>query len=103
METIPYSRQWIDEDDLEAVCQVLRSDWVTQGPTVASFENALAERSGVARAVAVSHGTAALHLSYAGLGVTKGSMGITSPITFAATANALLHCGAEVRFCDVDT
>ena len=102
METIPYSRQWIDEEDLEAVCQVLRSDWVTQGPTVASFEDALAERSGVARAVAVSHGTAALHLSYAGLGVAKGSMGITSPITFAATANALLHCGAEVRFCDVD-
>ena len=102
METIPYSRQWIDDEDLQAVCQVLRSDWLTQGPAVASFENALADNAGVARAVAVSNGTAALHLCYAGMGVKKGSMGITSPITFAATTNALLHCGAEVRFCDVD-
>ena len=102
METIPYSRQWIDEEDVEAVCRVLRSDWVTQGPTLASFENALANRAGVKRAVAVSHGTAALHLSYAALGVEKGSVGITTPITFAATANAFRYCGAEVRFCDVD-
>ncbi|MBG30617.1 MAG: UDP-4-amino-4,6-dideoxy-N-acetyl-beta-L-altrosamine transaminase [Opitutae bacterium] len=102
METIPYSRQWIDEEDLQAVCQVLRSDWLTQGPTVESFENGLSEAAGVARAVAVSNGTAALHLCYAGMGVKNGSTGITSPITFAATANALLHCGAEVRFCDVD-
>jgi UDP-4-amino-4,6-dideoxy-N-acetyl-beta-L-altrosamine transaminase len=102
METIPYSRQWIDEEDMEAVARVLRSDWVTQGPVVASFETALAKQAGTRRAVVVSHGTAALHLGYAALGMGEGSVGITSPITFAATANALLHCGASVRFCDVD-
>ncbi|MBO93558.1 MAG: UDP-4-amino-4,6-dideoxy-N-acetyl-beta-L-altrosamine transaminase [Opitutales bacterium] len=102
METIPYSRQWIDEEDVEAVSRILRSDWVTQGPTLVAFEEALAKRLGTRRAVAVSHGTAALHLSYAALGAKAGSVGITTPITFASTANALLHCGAQVRFCDVD-
>jgi len=102
METIPYSRQWIDEEDVEAVSRILRSDWVTQGPTLAAFEEALAERAGTRRAMAVSHGTAALHLAYAALGTSEGSVGISSPITFASTANAMLHCGAKVLFCDVD-
>ena len=102
METIPYSRQWIDEEDVEAVARVLRSDWVTQGPSLEAFEHALAKRVGARRAVAVSHGTAALHLGYAALGASDGSIGITSPITFAATANALRYCGAQARFCDVD-
>ncbi|MFP6855560.1 MAG: DegT/DnrJ/EryC1/StrS family aminotransferase, partial [Opitutales bacterium] len=84
------------------VARVLRSDWVTQGPAVEAFEKALATRLGARRAVAVSHGTAALHLGYAALGATQGSVGITSPITFAATANALHYCGAQSRFCDVD-
>ena len=101
-EVIPYSRQWIDDEDVAAVTEVLRSNYLTQGPATQAFEEALAKRFGVKRAVACSHGTAALHLAYAGLGVNERSLGIVPPITFAATANAFLYLGARVRFCDVD-
>ncbi|MFP6887277.1 MAG: aminotransferase class I/II-fold pyridoxal phosphate-dependent enzyme, partial [Opitutales bacterium] len=101
-EDIPYSRQWIDEQDLEAVERILRSDYLTQGPAVEAFERALAERFSIKRAVVCSTGTAALHLAYAGLGVNEKSIGIVPSITFAATANTFLYLGSEVTFCDVD-
>src|SRR5262245_55242280 len=84
---LPYSRQWLDEEDLRAVAEVLRGDWLTQGPTVESFERALAECCGARYAVAVSSGTAALHLACLAAGVGPGAVGVTSPITFVGSAN----------------
>lgn len=99
---IPYGRQWIDEDDIAAVADVLRSDFLTTGPAVPAFESALTEITGARHAVAVSSGTAALHAMYFAAGVDPGDEVITSPLTFAATANAALYLGATVRFADVD-
>lgn len=99
---IPYGRQWIDDGDAEAVIAALQSDVVAQGPRVARFEDALCEQTGARYAVAVSSGTAALHLSCLGLDIGPGDRGIVPAITFAATANCLKYAGAEVAFCDVD-
>lgn len=99
---IPYGRQWIDEADVEAVADALRSDWLTTGPRVEAFEGELARCTNAGHAVAVNSGTAALHTAYAAVGVTVGCEVITSPMTFAATANAALYLGADVRFVDVD-
>jgi UDP-4-amino-4,6-dideoxy-N-acetyl-beta-L-altrosamine transaminase len=99
--TIPYGRQWIDDDDIAAVVDVLRSDYLTTGPAVSSFEDALAEATGARRAVAVSSGTSALHAMYFAAGVRPGDEVITTPLTFAATANAAQNLGARVKFVDV--
>jgi perosamine synthetase len=99
---IPYGRQTIDDDDIAAVVEVLKGDWVTQGPTVAAFEEAFAAKVGARYAVAVSSGTSALHLAYLAAGLGPGDEIVTSPITFAATGNAARLCGAEVRFVDID-
>lgn len=99
---LPYSRQLIDADDIQAVIEVLQSDFLTQGPRVADFEKALAEYCGSAYAVAVATGTAALHAAYFAAGIGKGDDVITSPITFAATANAALYLGARPLFADVE-
>ncbi len=99
---IPYSRQNITESDLSAVSRVLKSDFLTQGPQVEAFEDALKVKFSVNYAVLCSSGTAALHLSYASIGVGPKTIGIVPAITFAATANAFRYLGAEVRFCDVD-
>ena len=99
---IPYGRQSIDEDDIAAVSDVLRSDYLTTGPTIAAFESALSEASGATHAVAVNSGTAALHAMYFAAGVGPGDEVVTSPLTFAATANTALYLGASVRFADVD-
>jgi perosamine synthetase len=99
---IPYARQWIDQDDIDAVVDVLRSDFLTQGPAIARFEAALAEVTGARHAVAVSSGTAALHLACLALDLGPGRAGVTSPITFAASANCFLYCGARAAFADVD-
>lgn len=100
---IPYSRQLIDEEDIEAVNAVLRSDFVTQGKTVGQFEEALCEVTGARHAIAVSSGTAGLHLLC--LAIKNESVqplkGLTSPITFAASANCMVHCGFDVVFGDV--
>lgn len=101
MDYIPYGRQYIDEEDIQAVTEVLRSDWLTTGPKVTEFERKLAERVGAKYAVAVSSGTAALHAAYFAAGVGSGDEVITSPITFAATANAALYLGARPVFVDV--
>ncbi|MBD5781693.1 UDP-4-amino-4,6-dideoxy-N-acetyl-beta-L-altrosamine transaminase [Pelagicoccus sp. NFK12] len=99
---IPYGRQWIDDADIAAVVATLRSDFVAQGPKVDAFEAALCELTGARHAIAVSSGTAALHLSCLGLGVGPKDCGLVPAITFAATANCLRYVGAEVSFCDVD-
>ena len=100
---LPYGRQNIDEADIEAVIEVLRGDYLTTGPAVPEFEAAFCEATGAAHAIACSSGTAALHLALAGLGVGEGDVCIVPAITFAATANAALYCGAEVEFADVDS
>jgi UDP-4-amino-4,6-dideoxy-N-acetyl-beta-L-altrosamine transaminase len=99
---LPYGRQWLDDDDLEAVLRVLRGEWLTQGPAVAAFEDALAAACEARFAVAVSSGTAALHLACLAAGVGPGDVGVTSPITFVASANAVAYCGGTPAFADVD-
>lgn len=99
---IPYGRQDISEDDIAAVVEVLRSDFLTQGPCVPAFERRVAEYCGVEHAVAVNSATSALHIACLALGLGPGKRLWTSPITFAASANAGLYCGAEVDFVDID-
>ena len=99
--SLSYGRQWIGNDDIKAVLQVLKSDWLTQGPKVAEFEKALADYCGAKYAVVFSSGTAALHGAYFVLGAQKGDEIITTPLTFAATANAVVYCNATPVFADV--
>jgi len=101
-ERIPYGRQSVDEWDIAAVERVLRSDWLTQGPLVEEFENALAHRVGARFAVAVSSGTAALHLACLAGGIGLGDEVLTSPMTFVASANCALYCGGTPRFSDIE-
>lgn len=98
---IPYGRQTIDKNDIEAVVRVLRSDWLTQGPAVKQFEESLDKYCNTKYAVAVATGTAALHLAYLAAGLKKGDEIITTPNTFAATSNMLLAVGAKPVFCDI--
>jgi len=99
---IPYARQSINDEDIRVVVDVLQSDWLTQGPAVERFEQAVAKYCGAAHAVAVNSATSALQLAYLALGLGKDDIVWTSPNTFVATANAALHCGAQVDFVDVD-
>lgn len=99
---LPYGRQCIDEDDIQAVANVLKSDFLTTGPAVEQFEAALAEKLEVKHAIVCSNGTTALHLAYLAYGVGEGDAVIVPSITFVATANAARMCGAEVVFADVD-
>jgi len=98
---LPYGRQSVDEADIQAVVEVLRSDWLTTGPKVAEFEEAFAARVGAAHAVSFSSGTAALHAAAFAAGLTSGDEAITTPLTFAATANCVLYQGATPVFADV--
>ncbi len=99
---LPYAHQQISDDDIAAVEAALRSDWLTTGPRVPAFEAGLVEATGARHAVAFSSGTAALHGAAVVAGLGAGDEAITTPMTFAATANAVLYAGAEVRFADVD-
>jgi UDP-4-amino-4,6-dideoxy-N-acetyl-beta-L-altrosamine transaminase len=99
---IPYGRQDISEADIGAVIDVLRSDWLTQGPAIARFEAAVADYCGVRHAVAVSNATAALHIASLAAGLKPGGLLWTSPNTFVASANCALYCGAQVDFVDID-
>jgi UDP-4-amino-4,6-dideoxy-N-acetyl-beta-L-altrosamine transaminase len=101
-EMLPYARQTIDDRDVAAVEAALRSDWLTTGPRVPQFEEQLAAATGARHAIAFSSGTAALHGATAAAGLGPGDEAITTPMTFAATANAVLYVGAEPRFADVD-
>lgn len=99
---IPYGRQNITTDDINAVTDVLKSEYLTQGPKIAEFENNFAEYIGAKYAVAVANGTAALHLCALALNVKPGDKVITTPITFAASANCVRYCGGEIIFADID-
>jgi UDP-4-amino-4,6-dideoxy-N-acetyl-beta-L-altrosamine transaminase len=99
---IPYSRQDITQADIDAVVNVLKSDFLTQGPVVSNFERALSRHINVGHAVAVSNATSALHIACLALGLKTGDWLWTSPITFVASANCALYCGAQVDFVDID-
>ncbi len=99
---LPYGHQWIDEDDIAAVVEVLRSDWLTTGPKVDEFEQAFSAFVSAREAVAVSNGTAALHAAMYAIGIGPGDEVIVPPITFAATANAVVFQGGTPIFADVD-
>lgn len=98
---IGYGHQWIDEDDIKAVDEVLRSEYLTCGPKITEMENALVSYTGAKYAVAVSNGTAALHCACIAAGIGPGDEVITTPLTFAASANCVLYCGARPVFADV--
>lgn len=102
MKAIPYGRQNITDEDINAVVETLKSDYLTQGPKIAEFETAFAQYIGSKYAVALANGTAALHLCALALGVKEGDKVITTPITFAASANCIRYCGGEVVFSDID-
>jgi UDP-4-amino-4,6-dideoxy-N-acetyl-beta-L-altrosamine transaminase len=102
MKPILYGRQDISEDDIRAVVEVLHSDWLTQGPAIGHFEQAIADYCGAQYAVAVCNGTAALHLACLAAGLGSGDLLWTSPNTFVASANCGRYCGAEVDFVDID-
>ena len=99
---IPYGRQDINESDIQAVLEVLRSDFLTQGPVVPTFEKAVSDYCGANYAVAVNSATSALHIACLALGVGKGDIVWTSPITFVASANCAIYCGADVDFVDIN-
>ena len=99
---IPYGHQDISESDIQAVVDVLRSDFLTQGPVVPAFEQAVADYCGAKYAVTANSATSALHIACLALGVCKGDLVWTSPITFVASANCALYCGADVDFVDID-
>src|SRR5580698_7414532 len=98
---LPYGRQSIGEDDIQAVVETLRSDWLTTGPKVEEFEEAFAAFVGAKYAVTFSSGTAALHAAAFAAGLKPGDEAITTPLTFAATANCVLYQGATPVFADI--
>ena len=100
-EKIYYGKQWIDNDDVQTVSQVLTSEFITCGPKVEELERVLAEQVGAKYAVAVSNGTAALHCACIAAGIGAGDEIITTPLTFAASANCAFYCGAKPVFADV--
>lgn len=102
MKKIPYGRQYVDDDDVEAVNEVLRAGLITQGPRLEEFEDTIARYVGARYAVAVSNGTAALHIACAAAGLGPGDRVVTSPNTFVASANAAVYVGAEPDFADID-
>ena len=102
MKKIPYGRQYITDEDIDSVVKVLKSDWLTQGPNVKEFENEFCEYIGSRFALAVSNGTAALHLSVLALNLKPGDKVITTPNTFVASANCVKYCGGEIVFSDIN-
>ena len=100
--SIPYGKQYISEEDIQAVIETLKSDYLTQGPKIAEFEQHFADYCCSKYAVMVANGTAALHLAAIALDVQEGDKVITTPITFVASANGFRYCGAEITFCDID-
>ena len=99
---IPYGKQTIDQDDIQAVVDVLQSDFLTTGPKIAEFEQTVADYVGAKYAVAISNGTSALHAACFAAGIEPGDEVITTPLTFAASANCVLYCGGTPVFADVD-
>jgi perosamine synthetase len=102
MNTIPYSRQFLDKTDIAAVTECLKSDFLTTGPFVSRFEEALCKQTGARFAIACANGTAALHLACMALGINNKDTCVTSPITFLASANCVEFCGGKIDFVDID-
>lgn len=102
MSSISYGRQYITDEDIAAVVETLKSDYLTQGPKIKEFEDEFAKMCQCKYTVMVSNGTAALHLAAMALGIQEGDKIITTPITFVASANGFRYCGAEIVFCDID-
>ena len=102
MKPIPYGKQFISDEDIDAVITTLKSDFLTQGPKIAEFEIAFSNYVGSKYSVAVANGTAALHLCALALDVKSGQKVITTPITFVASSNCIKYCGGEVVFADID-
>jgi len=102
LDSIPYSRQAIDEADIQSVVNILKSRNLTQGPTVQDFERSLCSYTGAQYAVAVNSGTSALHIACLAAGLNAGDEGVTTPITFVASANCMAYCGAKPIFADID-
>lgn len=100
--TIPYGRQHINQEDVDSVIKVLKSNNLTQGPSIQEFENEFSKYVGSKFSVAVSSGTAALHLCAISLNLKPGEKVITTPLTFSASANCVKYCGGEVHFVDID-
>jgi UDP-4-amino-4,6-dideoxy-N-acetyl-beta-L-altrosamine transaminase len=100
---LPYGKHHVTQDDIDAVIEVLKSDWLTQGPAVPEFEEALADRVGSAEAIACANGTTALHLAMLALDLKPGEAAVTTPITFLSSANCARFVGADVHFADVDS
>ena len=99
---IPYGRQYINEEEISAVVEVLQGDWLTQGPVICQLEEDVAGYCGARYAIAVSNGTAALHIAALALGIKEGDEGVTSPNTFLASANCIAFCRGIPRFADID-
>jgi len=102
MKHIPYGKQSIDDKDIESVCSVLRSEWLTQGPKVGEFEEALCEKYGVKHCILTANGTMALQLACMAIDMSHGKIGLTSPISFMASANCIAFCGGRPDFADID-
>lgn len=102
MDKIPYGRQTVSEEDVQAVCRALKGDFLTTGPLVAEFERRLCEITGAGHSVACASGSAALHLACMAMGLSKGDLGLTSPISFLASANCIEYCGGRADFVDID-
>jgi dTDP-4-amino-4,6-dideoxygalactose transaminase len=102
MKVIPYGRQEILDEDIQAVIDCLKSDYLTQGPAVLAFENAFKDFCGSKYALAVSNGTTALHLAMKAINLRPGEKIICTPNTFVASSNSALYCGADVLFADID-
>lgn len=100
---IPYGRQTIEDDDIQAVIEVLKSDFLTTGPKSTEFEEAVKSYTGSRYAVAISNGTSALHAACYAAGIGPGDEVITTPLTFAASANCILYCGGTPVFADIDS
>lgn len=102
MDSISYGRQHISDEDVAAVVETLKSDYLTQGPKIKEFEDAFAKEVGVKHAIAVSNGTAALHIAAMSLGIKEGDNVIVTPLTFVASANCVRYCRGKVHFCDIN-
>ena len=99
---IPYGKQHITDEDIKAVTKVLKSEYLTGGPAVTKFENLVKNFIGVKHAIALSNATSGLHVACLALGLGKGDVGVTAPVTFLASANCIAYCGARPDFVDVD-
>ena len=99
---IPYGRQQISNDDIKAVVKTLKSDWLTQGPSIQKFEKAISDKVGANYAIASNSATSSLHLACKALDLKKDELVWTSPNSFVASANAAIYCGAKVDFVDID-